>query len=235
MKQIYNADGLEIFSSAYLPLDERMYLLLYGGEAMLVDPNEDTAAAKYLQAFGIRALRIVLTHSHYDHITGVNFFRDRFDCTVLGTALCVENLPDPRRNLSRYAGLVYNGHGLKRGEVPSVPRISCSGDIGFETEYSVLLGGLPVHLRAFPGHSPDSLMLQIWDRLLFTGDNLIPDTPTAMTLPRSDRDAWTTGVKRYLLGLSPSVMVFPGHGDAETLGTMLQRHPDCQNKTGERI
>ena len=207
-----------------------MYLLLAPEEALIVDPNVDEDAVTLLRERQIGKLKIVLTHSHYDHILGVQFFQERFDCTVIGTELCLECLPDPKRNLSRFAGLVFNGHGLKREEMPAIPRISCHGDLGFEGTYTFPFGGMTVALQAFPGHSPDSLMMRVGDGLLFTGDNLIPDTRTALTLPGSDPEAYELKVKPFLRGLPGGVTVFPGHGSAGRLDRILRCHPDYAAK-----
>ncbi len=226
MNRIFSRGDLEIFTAAYLPLDERMYLLLSGGEALLVDPNEEGDAVPFLRERGVKDLRIVLTHCHYDHIMGVNLLREHFDCTVISTELCRRMLPDPRKNMSRYAALVFSGHGWRREDVPAIPRISCTGDIGFEGEYGFALGGIPSVLRAVPGHSADGLLMIVDGDLLFTGDNLIPGTPTALTLPGSDPEAYRRVTTPLFLGLPKDMTVFPGHCDMGILGDLLKEHPD---------
>lgn len=230
MRRIYAQNGLEIYSVAYLPLDERMYLLIRAGEALVVDPNEEGDVVAFLQERGFHELRIVLTHCHYDHITGVNLLRGHFDCCVICTRLCRELLPDPRKNMSRYAALVFNGHGWSVEQAAAVPRISCSADLGFEKEYSFPFGGEIVRLLAMPGHSDDGLLMFVGDGLLITGDNLIPGTATVLHLPGGDAEAYRKRVVPYLASLPKDTLVFPGHGDPMPLGKMLNEHPDYRKE-----
>lgn len=226
MINIYQEKNLNILASSYLPLDERMYTLISGGKVIVVDPNVDEEMIDFLKQNSVSDITVIVTHCHYDHISGLNRLQGEFNCTVIGTEKCIVNLESPRRNLSKYANLVFMAHGFSKEEAPEIPPFSCHGDIGFEDEYRFAFNGHEVLLKAFPGHSDDGLMLLLDRRFLFTGDNLIPETATALTLPGSSKKEYEEITKPFLLTRPEDTMVFPAHKDAGMIKDILNNHPD---------
>mgnify|MGYP000959744872 CR=1 FL=1 len=49
---------------------------------------------------------ILLSHEHFDHITGVNTIREKFfSCTLVASEKCGERITDPKKNFSHYANM----------------------------------------------------------------------------------------------------------------------------------
>ena len=45
---------------------------------------------------------IFLTHEHYDHISGVNYWKEKCEAEVVCSNICAEKIESSRKNLSRY-------------------------------------------------------------------------------------------------------------------------------------
>ena len=62
-----------------------MYVVKEGEHAIVIDPFDDTTPSK-----GLIIDYIILTHEHYDHISGVNVWKKTRDVPVLCSRPCAE-------------------------------------------------------------------------------------------------------------------------------------------------
>ena len=59
-----------------LPLmNSNMFVIVSGNAALVIDPNEDEEALRMLTDSNILDVTVILTHEHFDHISGVNKIR----------------------------------------------------------------------------------------------------------------------------------------------------------------
>jgi len=69
------------------PLEDNNYLLIdeESKEAVLIDCTEDSHQIyDIIEKFGAKLKYILLTHGHFDHVLGVNDFKNKYsDCKVL--------------------------------------------------------------------------------------------------------------------------------------------------------
>ena len=106
---IPNSDAQKNIDISIFPmpvLDSRMYVFQLKRELLIVDPNlwseDDEAALKKLCEDADHATALV-THSHYDHIAGVNTLREMIPTTVYATELCDRKMQDSHKNLAAYS------------------------------------------------------------------------------------------------------------------------------------
>lgn len=204
MGKILTFPGRGIGSNCYLYTDEKET------GAVLIDPSaspETTAPIFGQCARNVRA--VLLTHAHADHLlalrkwkeaTGAPIFVGRFD----RYALC-----DPAANVADLLGLPTGDFGDADGVLEEGEEI----DVGRE-KLTVL------HT---PGHTVGSLCFLARDAL-FSGDTLFSFGGVGRTdfFGGSD-DALRESVTR-LLGLSPDLTVYPGHGPSTTIGHERKYH-----------
>ncbi len=90
------------------------------------------------------------------------------------------------------------------------------------------LGELRVQVRETPGHSIDSVCFKIGG-MLFTGDTIsaggIGDTRTGYA-----RGVLLASIRRKLLVLDDSTLLFPGHGPPSTIGIERRFNPYLGDK-----
>lgn len=155
-----------------------------------------------LEAIGNRRVKgIFLTHTHYDHIYGINRLVERFpECAVYTSQHGKEGLFSDKLNFSRYHDdpIVFEG---KHVEVLE------EGDEVSLFPYVVLKAIYT------PGHDW-SCMSYYTDDVIFTGDSYIPNIKVVTTLPKSNKQEAQVSLDR-ILELCKMRDVYPGHGEIE--------------------
>ena len=146
---------------------------------------------------------IFITHTHFDHIYGLNEVMEEFpDCIVYTSAHGKEGLYSDKLNFSRYHGTSFlfqykNIQILKEGdEIDLFPAVK-------------------MEVWETPGHDWSCLTYKMGD-LLFTGDSYIPGLKVVASFPRSDKRQAGESVTR-ILRASECCYIYPGHGEVSPL------------------
>jgi len=148
----------------------------------------------------IKIKGVFLTHTHFDHIYGINQLYDVFpDIAVYVSYEGNEALFSAKKNLSKYhdSPLEYKGS--------NVMLISDGNTIK-------LFPGVLLKAVATPGHTSDSMSFLIEDKYLFTGDAFIPGVKVVTKLPNGNRSQ-AQHSREVLQALSERRIVCPGHGE----------------------
>lgn len=195
------------------PVDTNGYLVadLESSEAMIVDaPLESTAElVRRAAAHGVRIVRIVDTHGHWDHVADNAALVTATGAPLLVHEADADRLAHPESTLLRLPFTI----------PPSVPA-------GFLREGDVLpLGRYRFAVLHTPGHTPGSCCLYEEDAdTLFSGDTLFDQGMGRTDLAGGDENALYTSLRR-LAGLPPGTRFYPGHGPDSTIedqGWMLR-------------
>ena len=141
---------------------------------------------------------VFLTHTHFDHLYGINDLYCVFpECVVYTSVYGKEALYSAKKNFSFYheSPIEFKGKNviiLKEGdEVELFPSVTMKV---YET----------------PGHSPSCLTYQLGNKL-FTGDSYIPDVKVVSKLPKGDKALAKLSEQR-IIAMSKEKDVCPGHG-----------------------
>lgn len=146
---------------------------------------------------------VFLTHSHFDHIYGINELYEKFPlCNIYTSAYGYIALRDAKKNLSFYHEqtieyLEDNIQILKEGDKIEI----------FSNIYLEVLGT--------PGHCPSCLTYYTND-YIFTGDSYIPGIKVVTNLPKGNKIQAQESVEKIkeLIGIRN---ICPGHGDIKYL------------------
>lgn len=140
---------------------------------------------------------VFLTHSHFDHIYGMNELFCKFPQMVVYTsAYGVKALYSEKRNFSYYheSPIVFEGKSVK---------ILKQGD-------SVLLfDKYTLEVYETPGHCPSSLTY-VLDKYIFTGDSYIPGVEVFSKLPGGNKKLAAQSKER-IIKLSENKIICAGH------------------------
>jgi hydroxyacylglutathione hydrolase len=226
---LYNpfpCDDVKIFAYPFPPVDGRMYILLSNKECIVVDPTNDTDALMMLKEQGIEELKIILTHEHCDHMTGVSTLRNNFACELICSKECADAILDPRKNLSQFNDfLKVSIFEKKQQSFPDYEFCTfiCEADIWFENEFIFVFGKYKIRLFQTPGHSKGSICMVVNDSrdvpvCLFTGDNLMADYKVSTRLPGGSRKKYEEITLPFLKSFSINNIVYPGHGSDSLIG-----------------
>jgi glyoxylase-like metal-dependent hydrolase (beta-lactamase superfamily II) len=179
-------------------------------EAVVIDPGDE--ADRILLALAeskLKAVNLVNTHGHFDHV-GAN--RRMKDAT--GAPLLVHALDAPMlASLSRSAA----AWGLSAEDSPAPDRLIDEGD-------RVAFGAFSMTVIHTPGHTPGGVSLLV-DGHLFVGDTLFAGSIGRTDFPGGDFDTLKASIQKKLFVLGDGVRVFTGHGPETTIGEERRHNP----------
>ena len=185
-----------------------MYLVEDGEHAFIVDPCADLT--QYDPA--VRYDLIILTHEHYDHISGVNVWKEKTKAPVICSRACAANIRDPKKNMSRYFEAFASVQTLLNNKLSAhVEDYTCEADVVFEEQMQMDWQGHALEFIHIPGHSAGSSLLLLDSRYLFSGDSLFKDQPTECRLMGGSAKKWETCSLPIIQNLDGDLMVYPGH------------------------
>lgn len=153
-----------------------------------------------LEAIEERKVRgVFLTHTHFDHIYGINRLVERFpECIVYTSQHGKEGLFSDKLNFSRYHddSILFQGKHIK---------------VLKEGDEVLLFPNVTLKAIYTPGHDW-SCMSFYTDELIFTGDSYIPSTKVVTSFPKSNKEDAKVSFDR-IMELSKYRDVYPGHGE----------------------
>ena len=198
-------------------IDSNMYLLIENGEALIIDPCPSEEALTRLKENDVCHLTIILTHEHFDHTSGVNWYRKNFSCQLICQEDCGARISIPANNRPLvFLPLMQASSEEEAAKIQSFyesfPVEGIEADFTFHETYVFLWHEHHLHLRSCPGHSPGSIVICFDDNYVFTGDYMIPDTPVILRFPGGSEVAYRQRSLPYLLSLKGYMRIMPGHG-----------------------
>lgn len=188
-------------------------------EALVIDPGGNARdILDTLRREQLKLVAIVATHAHFDHLFALSELRAATRAPFL---LHVDEAP-VLANASIGARLF----GFVFGQPAPADRLLREGD-------EVRVGSLAFQVIHTPGHSPGGMCL-LRDRVVFVGDTLFQSGIGRTDLPGGDYGTLMRSIRDKLLTLPDDTMVYPGHGDATTIGEEKRSNPFLQPlRTGE--
>lgn len=199
------------FKSAFMGTN--MYVLECHGHVLLIDPIPNPCGNE-LNESSLEA--IYLTHEHYDHICGVEQWRERYHCPIYAGGSAKKGLENPRLNLSHYGSgmfeIMFPGDTsyLALGELKDY---SCIVDGFLEDDEHIKWEGNDLVIYHTPGHSKGSICILLNGESLFCGDTLLEYLPTGVRWKGGSEKEFRGITIPKLKALSPETVVYPGHGD----------------------
>lgn len=196
------------------PFAENTYLLVEGGEALVVDPGfiEDSEYEQIKTKINNLDLKaIVLTHAHVDHVLGLHRLLKDYDVPVY--------LSDHDRYLwdnfaSQAAMFGFQADGFSFEPKP----------LKAQPEWTI--GNFSFNIRYTPGHAPDHVSLYSKeDGIVIGGDVLFKEGIGRTDLYKGDFDTLQKSIKEELYGLPDETVVYSGHGPKTTIGHEKKSNP----------
>ncbi len=194
---------LDIFTGG--PVETNAYLVSCPKtlKAFVVDVplNTSDKILKKIQERNFSLDRILLTHSHWDHIGDVAVLKRATGALVSIHPLDGDNLRNPGAD-----------------HLPLfVPIEGVEPDMLIKEGDRFFVGSIQVQVMTTPGHTLGGVCFYLpQEGVLFSGDTLFKNSMGRIDFPLSCPESMWASLKR-LAALPPSTKVYPGHGPSTTI------------------
>lgn len=198
--------------------EENAYIVNHrpGGECWVIDPSFTPQPQRIISIVSDRGLRpaaILVTHTHGDHIVGIDELCRQWPDAQLGVpASEASYLTDPDKNLSSAFGF-----NLVIKAEPT--RLLKPGD-------TLSLEGLECQVRDVSGHSPGGVAFYFpAAKVVFTGDALFAGSVGRTDFPGASETQLLNNIREQLLSMPDETIVYAGHGPSTTIGQERRTNP----------
>lgn len=181
-------------------------------EGVVVDPGADAGRIlARVRALGLTIRTVINTHGHFDHVGG-----NKEVLEATGARLMIHR--DDVHFLSRAADVAAN-YGLTTENSPPPDEL-------LEDGMTVTFGKHTLKVLHTPGHTPGGCCLLLeGEGKVITGDTLFAESVGRTDFPGSSHEALITSIRTKLLTLPDGTQVFPGHGEASSIGREKRYNP----------
>jgi hydroxyacylglutathione hydrolase len=196
-----------IQNNTYLVIDEPTR------QAALIDPSTPSSqVVNFLKENDLDLQLILITHAHFDHISGVHRFRT-FNNRPIPVAMHTLDLELWRDG----GGSKDFGFELKTGEDP---------DVIVTDNQELLLGNTAFKVLHTPGHSFGHVTYYFpEERAAFCGDLIFYHGVGRTDLPVSNEPDLYTSIHEKIFTLPEDTILYPGHGEKTSVKEEKENNP----------
>ena len=182
-------------------------ILSENGKAWIVDPGQEAdRIIDLLAKKGLEPAGVLLTHGHFDHISGIPGLLEKFPALPI--------------YIHEKDALMF-GHPLNQLP-PEYPSFAKPHNLKTLDKLKGLEG---LEIVETPGHTPGGVCYYFpKDKLLLSGDTLFAGSVGRTDLPGGDMATLMASL-RSLKALPPETLVVPGHGPETTLAREFASNP----------
>lgn len=193
------------------PIEENCYILPDGeGEAIVIDPGSaPEIIEEELEKRGLVPQRILLTHGHFDHMSGAKYLKEKYGAKVYIHKNDECMLSDMVKSgamiapFFEYVPVECDGY-LKEGDI-------------------IRQGRLEIIVMETPGHSRGSVCFIEGDSI-FTGDTIFRGSVGRTDLYMGDYKELNRSLRR-LAETEGNYLLFCGHGEDSSLNEERMSNP----------
>jgi hydroxyacylglutathione hydrolase len=185
-------------------------------KAAIIDPSPGSAPSiiSYISEQQLVVEKILLTHSHWDHIADGSILQKHY-------AIPVYVHPDDAANVQKPGADGLRFWVAIEGLIPKT----------FQEGEKISVGNITLEVIHTPGHTPGGVCFYCQEEgVLLSGDTLFKGAMGNLSLPTGQPERMGDSLKK-LAALPADTSVFPGHGSATTIGneSWIRSPRGCSN------
>ncbi|MBS1584267.1 MAG: MBL fold metallo-hydrolase [Bacteroidetes bacterium] len=211
---------LHIKAFTFNPFQENTYLIINDKKrCWIVDPGMYDQREKihfntYLSANGLQPVAIINTHTHLDHIFGVQVLKDQYKIPF-----GIHAKDQPVLRGAPTSAMIF---GVELATAPEP-------DFFINETEKLKLDDEELDVRFTPGHSPGSIVFYYpqggW---VIGGDVLFNGSIGRTDLPGGNFETLLSSIRTELFSLPPETIVYSGHGPETSVGHEMRSNPFLQ-------
>lgn len=212
----------QVIKLTFNPFQENTYIIYnQNKDCWIIDPGcfspqEEKVLQDTIEKRGLRPVKLLLTHSHIDHIMG-----NAFVYKTWGLRPWMHKKDLPVLQFADQAAARWN-----------IPYTKSPEPEGFIKEgEDQLLGEDRFEVLFTPGHCPGEIcFLNRKDNYCIAGDVLFEGSIGRTDLPGGDYDTLIDSIHSQLMVLPDSIKIYSGHGNDTTIGRERRSNPFLQQR-----
>lgn len=185
-------------------------------EALIIDPGmyseaENERLASFIEENGLKPVKLLNTHGHFDHIMGNAFVVEHWG---------IDSYIHPADKPHLQRAVQYSEMFGYKVEQPPLDTID------IEEGERISFGDSYVEVMATPGHTRGGVAFyHPEEKFVITGDSLFAGSIGRTDLPGGDYEELMATLLGKIVKLGDDYRVYPGHGPATTIGEELDNNP----------
>ncbi len=189
-----------------------------GSECVVIDPGMPDVSHQLdeiLHEFNLKPVAIIATHGHLDHTFSIRPIADGYGIPAYIHSQDRLALSHPERVLSAEFAATLSGMEFIE---PKDVRELRNGEL-------LELVGLTFKAIHAPGHTAGSVMFEVSNEILVSGDVLFAGSIGRTDQPSGSSKDMDETLRKKVLPLSDHLRVLPGHGAETTIGRERKNNP----------
>ena len=197
-----------------------------GSECVVIDPgmpDVSLALEEILQRHNLKPVAVIATHGHLDHTFSIQPIADGYGIPTYIHSEDRAYLSAPEKLLSEeFASTVAEMNFVE----PSQVRELRNGEV-------IDLVGLSFRAIHAPGHTRGSLMFEVSEQVLVSGDVLFAGSIGRTDLPMGSAKDMEETLRKKVIPLSDHLEVLPGHGPRTSMAREKKSNPYLKSLAGK--
>ena len=197
-----------------------------GSECVVIDPgmpDVSLALEEILQRHNLKPVAVIATHGHLDHTFSIQPIADGYGIPTYIHSEDRAYLSAPEKLLSEeFASTVAEMNFVE----PSQVRELRNGEV-------IDLVGLSFRAIHAPGHTRGSLMFEVSEQVLVSGDVLFAGSIGRTDLPMGSAEDMEETLRKKVIPLSDHLEVLPGHGPRTSMAHERKSNPYLKSLVGK--
>jgi hydroxyacylglutathione hydrolase len=210
---------VKIKSFTFNPFMENTYILYdHTAECIIIDPGclekqEQQTLLNFIELNKLKVKLLLNTHCHIDHVLGNKFVKEQFQVKLQTSKIEEQVL----KAVSVYAP----NYGFHQYQETNI-------DQYIEEGHKIKFGNTTLDILFVPGHSPGHLVFYNKEENICIGGDVLFNRSIGRTdLPGGDHETLITNIHQKMFKLDNNMVVYPGHGEATTIGDEKKYNPFC--------
>jgi len=197
-----------------------------GSECVVIDPgmpDVSLALEEILQRHNLKPVAVIATHGHLDHTFSIQPIADGYEIPTYIHSEDRAYLSAPEKLLGvEFAATVSEMNFVE----PSQVRELRNGEV-------IDLVGLSFRAIHAPGHTRGSLMFEVSEQVLVSGDVLFAGSIGRTDLPTGSAKEMEETLRKKVIPLSDHLEVLPGHGPRTSMASEKKSNPYLNSLVGK--
>ena len=197
-----------------------------GSECVVIDPGMPDVSLQLeamLQQHNLKPVAVIATHGHLDHTFSIQPIADGYEIPAYIHSEDRAYLSSPEKLLGAEFAATVSAMDFSE---PAEMRELRNGEV-------VELVGLSFKAIHAPGHTRGSLMFEVSDQVLVSGDVLFAGSIGRTDLPTGSAKEMEETLRKKVIPLSDHLQVLPGHGSRTTMAHERKTNPYLKNLIGK--